>query len=168
MYELDGLQHGPIVVGSFEESPKINGEENSLEQTTSFDMDSLTWLQVARAAIQERMERYAVSEIKFNLMAVVRDKRSILQQRLKQLTEQAGVAEDDPSVQDLNLELMNEEEKRRSWERENQRRRHNYIPFCVELLKALAASGKLPQMTDEARQRVAAKKRKLDQHKLTK
>jgi ubiquitin carboxyl-terminal hydrolase L5 len=167
VYELDGLQPGPIVVGNYEDvTPKANGdsgaEGSSLAPAASFDMDSLAWLPVARAAIQERIERYSASEIKFNLMAVVQDKRAILEKRQNQLTKEAGMADDEPSVQELKAQLEQEAEKRRLWESENQRRRHNYLPFCVELLKALAGSGKLPTLTEEARERVSSKKRKME------
>ena len=41
------------------------------------------WLGVARSAIQARIEKYSASEIKFNLMAIIRDKRAVLPSLLR-------------------------------------------------------------------------------------
>jgi hypothetical protein len=45
-----------------------------------------TWLQVAQPAIQARIERYAASEIRFNLMAMVKDRRMVVQERITEVT----------------------------------------------------------------------------------
>ena len=44
------------------------------------------WLEKACPAIQQRIERYAASEIRFNLMAMVQDRRVRLGKQLEQLT----------------------------------------------------------------------------------
>ena len=72
--------------------------------------------------------------IKFNLMAVIQDKRIALKD-----TDVVG--------------LQVEEAKRAQWKLENQRRRHNYVPLCVSLLKELARTGKLPTLVKEAKER---------------
>jgi len=135
VYELDGLQSGPIVVGSYAEEA---------EKTKSTN-----WLSVAREAIQKRMQGDA---IKFNLMAVTKDKRLGLKERI----------EADPSDGSLIHHLSMEEEKRKQWELENQRRRHNFVPLCVSLLKELARAKELPNLMEEAkarkRQKLAGKK----------
>lgn len=48
VYELDGIQQGPILLGEAGDN----------------------WINVAKAAINERIQRYAESEIRFNLLAV--------------------------------------------------------------------------------------------------
>ena len=50
LYELDGLQPGPILLANLE------GKD---------------WIPFAREAIQARIEKYATEEIRFNLLAVV-------------------------------------------------------------------------------------------------
>ena len=62
VYELDGLQSGPIVIGDYEKEPD--------------------WMAVARTAIQERMTTLGDGEIKFNLMAIIKDKRVGLEEKL--------------------------------------------------------------------------------------
>ena len=47
-----------------------------------------------------------------------------------------------------------EEEKRAQWAVQNERCHHNYLPFAMELLTALAASGKLPHYTQRAKERM--------------
>jgi ubiquitin carboxyl-terminal hydrolase L5 len=128
VYELDGLQSGPIVVGQY-------------------DDDTQDWLSVARTAIQERMVGDA---IKFNLMAVLQDKRMLLKDKLEKGDETAR------------FPLEMEETKRAQWKLENQRRRHNYVPLCVSLLKELAKAGKLEGLvkgaTEKKQQQQAARK----------
>ena len=53
VYELDGLQEGPIALGV------VSGEAAG------------AWLDVARPAIQERIAKYTGSEIRFNLVRCV-------------------------------------------------------------------------------------------------
>jgi len=138
VYELDGLQSGPIVVGKHaEEDQKGNAPK------------STKWLSVAREAIQKRMEGDA---IKFNLMAVTKDKRLGLKEMI----------EANPTDGSLIHHLNMEEEKRKQWELENQRRRHNFVPLCISILKELARAKKLPELLDEAkarkRQKIAGRK----------
>ena len=126
VYELDGLQSGPIVIGELQENE--------------------SWYTIARNAIEQRMD--ASPEIKFNLMAVVGDRRIMLEQQL-----QLG----DDSAQ---AELAEQHAKRAQWKSENERRRHNYVPLCVALLKELARQGTLPQLVSEAQERAQAKRDK--------
>jgi ubiquitin carboxyl-terminal hydrolase L5 len=125
VYELDGLQSGPIVIG---------------------DADGDTpWYSVARTAIQQRMN--ASPEIKFNLMALVADRRILLEQQAA-------------SGADVAMELATQVAKREQWKSENERRRHNYVPLCVNLITELARQGKLPELIAQAGERVRAKQAK--------
>jgi len=121
VYELDGLQKGPILVGSVPES-----EDGPIPG----------WLTVARSAIQERMGHFGATAIKFNLMGVIQDKR-------------IGASDE---------VLAQEEAKRKEWVLENERRRHNYVPLCMAMLQELAKLGKLEKLTQEAKERQAAKR----------
>lgn len=138
VYELDGLQSGPIVVGKYEDED----QKGDVPRSTK-------WLSVARDAIQKRMEGDA---IKFNLMAVTKDKRLGLKEKIEQ----------NPTDGSLIHNLNMEEEKRKNWELENQRRRHNFVPLCVSILKELARAKQLPSLMEEAkarkRQKIADKK----------
>lgn len=119
VYELDGLQRGPIIVGTF-----------SAEEPTS-------WLSVAREAIQERMN--ATEAIKFNLMAVIQDQRVDLKRKLSELENDNDKAAEHSEVV---AAMAGQDAKRKQWQLENQRRRHNYVPLCMEMLKGLASTGR--------------------------
>lgn len=118
VYELDGLKSGPIDLGAVNES----------------------WLATARTAIEARIAQYAAKEIKFNLMAIVRDRRAVLNDKL--------LAGADPAQ--IELEQASEVAKRAAWAAENARRRHNYIPLVVDIFKVLAANAKLQPLIDTA------------------
>ena len=113
LYELDGLQGGPI---SFGECTDDN------------------WLSLARDQIQTRIQKYAQSEIRFNLLALVQDKKEQAQKQL----EEATAAGNQDLIQTLNLKIEQENEKQQKWKTENERRRHNYVPLIFELLQQLA------------------------------
>ena len=147
VYELDGLQQGPIRVGEF---------------NTNEDKDQ--WIKVARDAIQARLSNYSPSEIKFNLMAIVQDRRTYLNDRLRALVN-IGIEESDPAMVQIQSELHVEEEKRSRWALENARRRHNYLPFCVELLRSLAGSGKMDGLVAKAKTSASEKRKRAEEWK---
>ena len=69
--------------------------------------------------LQRRIERYPAGEVRFNLMAVCRDLRI----RAQEIGDLEGLAR--------------EKRKRRAWEWENALRRHNFVGFTGEVLKAV-------------------------------
>jgi ubiquitin carboxyl-terminal hydrolase L5 len=148
VYELDGLQTGPIVVGSY------NDTDSTADSAAETDADS-QWLSIARAAIQERMIAGG-DHVKFNLMAVIQDKRVKLQEDL--LASQA--AGDEQLIASLLCQADAQTVKREQWKVENQRRRHNSVPLCMALLKELAAAGSLPVLVKEAQERDQVKRQK--------
>ena len=64
MYELDGLKRGPIAHG----------------ECTEHD-----WLGKVCPVIQSRIEKYASSEIRFNLMALIKSPKQALEERLAKI-----------------------------------------------------------------------------------
>jgi len=100
LYELDGLQPAPIAHGTstFEEFPEK-----------------------VIPVLQRRIERYPANEIRFNLLAMVRD----LRVRAREIGDQEM--------------LLREEQKRNDWQFENALRRHNFVGFAGEVLKGVIA-----------------------------
>ena len=109
LYELDGLQKGPVLLG---------------ELPTGAD-----WLEAVQPAIQARIERYAGAEIRFNLMAIVASKAEALRAQL------AALPAGDVAAVELQRQVDLEEQKRARWKAENVRRKHNYVPFIINLLR---------------------------------
>ena len=100
LYELDGLQPAPIAHGP-----------------STLDDFPARVLPV----LERRIARYPADEIRFNLMAMVRD----LRVRARE-------------VGDHEM-LMAEETKRNGWQFENALRRHNFVGFAGEVLKGVMA-----------------------------
>lgn len=98
LYELDGLQPAPITHGActFTEFPEK-----------------------VIPVLQRRIGRYPATEIRFNLLAMVRDLRI----RAREMGDLEG--------------LQREERKRNDWQFENALRRHNFVGFAGEILKGV-------------------------------
>ncbi|KAL8953090.1 MAG: hypothetical protein Q9222_001028 [Ikaeria aurantiellina] len=101
LYELDGLQPAPISHGN----------------CTADDFPDKVI-----PVLQRRIERYPAQEIRFNLMAMVRD----LRLRAREVGDQQW--------------LYQEEQKRNAWQWENSLRRHNFIGFIGQILKGVVHS----------------------------
>jgi len=152
LWELDGLKGGPIDLGT---------------ATTS------DWIDKVRPVIQKRIERYAKSEIRFNLLAVVGNKAQIFTQEIqnweKNITTMTALAAEaqgeeaedlkqkiqaaQEEVTKLQNKVSAEEEKFKAWKAENVRRKHNYVPFLVNLLRILAEKGELMPLVQKAKER---------------
>ena len=71
LYELDGLKPGPICLG---------------------ECTDATWLDAVTPAINERIRRYEGTEIRFNLLALIRNRREMYAEELEALEARAGAA----------------------------------------------------------------------------
>jgi len=137
VYELDGLREGPIDLG------KITDD----------------WLDVARPAVEQRIQRYSGSEIRFNLMAIISDMKMKYQKMLNNISAMDNV--DDLAAEEvfrLQTLIADEEQKAARFRAENIRRKHNYIPFIVELMKIMADEGKLVNLIKEEKRKANEKK----------
>jgi ubiquitin carboxyl-terminal hydrolase L5 len=176
VYELDGLQAGPIVIA---ECPKED------------------WLDQAQLNLKARIETYQASgssELRFNLMAVVQSKLAAYEteQKMAMYTRQRATVkllslgediellddlDDDeapatvPSIDDmpenleelkqysaeqtskiatLEAEIAEEKAKRSAWKQENVLRRTDLTPLVLAVMKNLAAKNQLVPLFDTA------------------
>eukprot|EP00294_Goniomonas_avonlea_P013588 CAMPEP_0114554856 /NCGR_PEP_ID=MMETSP0114-20121206/8434_1 /TAXON_ID=31324 /ORGANISM="Goniomonas sp, Strain m" /LENGTH=365 /DNA_ID=CAMNT_0001739933 /DNA_START=9 /DNA_END=1106 /DNA_ORIENTATION=+ len=185
LYELDGLQKGPTHLG------KIENER---------------WWEMVAPLLQERIARYAASEIRFNLLAIVRNKRdaylergaslvaqrALLEERIvaaggsassipanplaDQTVPPATLTDEEKAVSALPLDdavsragvvcaqlselrslIAQEEYKFANWKKENERRRHNFIPAIMTLICELSKKGELEQLTAKATRKAQAR-----------
>ena len=147
LYELDGLKPAPISLGAVEGG--VEGTE---------------WLVRAKESIDARIRRYAEKEIRFNLLAIVRNRRDVFTERLDELRARkasmaSGMDTDEQRQQRQQLEeeereaeaaIGEEEAKYAKWRTENARRQHNYVPFIFHTLRLLAEKGKLQEVMESA------------------
>ncbi|KAJ2161863.1 ubiquitin carboxyl-terminal hydrolase [Coemansia sp. RSA 552] len=155
LYELDGLKAGPVDHGATED-----------------------WLEDAGRVIEKRMGEYSQSEIRFNLMAVIGDRRKVLgseistvdagiqrmTERLSALRLDAG-AESRAEASRVESELgelatrragleqlvERENDKFARYKFDNALRKHNFIPLVYQLLRGMAEKGALQPAADQAK-----------------
>jgi len=147
LYELDGLKEGPVDLGSI--SPETD------------------WLDLARPIIEERILRYSNDEIHFNLMAIISERKMTYEKGIQELTLQLSQNDSSVDVDRIQIELdrlqtllAEEEMKMKRYQLENVRRKHNYIPLIMELLKILAETGQLEPLMEKAKQKAEEKHQK--------
>jgi len=164
VYELDGLQEGPIEIGP------VSGND---------------WLATVKPEIQRRMQKYQSSEsseIRFNLLSISDDpsypieeeitKQRFIRQRANiklvsfgeevfledevddddepdgvltfeelpdDVAELKKLADDATAkIDKLSKDIADDLKKKAQWKKENTRRRHDYVPFLLCALKHLA------------------------------
>jgi len=99
------------------------------------------------------MNRYNEGEIHFNLMAIVTDRKTLYERQKINVCDPAELER---------LQTLIEEETRKSkrYQIENIRRKHNYLPLIMELLKILAKEGKLVPLYQKAKEKALEKESK--------
>lgn len=95
-------------------------------------------------------------------MALVSDRKMIYERQLEELLNESrmlGVESDalNNEVPRLRMLIEYEDVKMSRYKQEMARRRHNYLPFIVALLKILAEEKKLTMLLEKAKERVAKK-----------
>lgn len=170
VYELDGLQRGPIILGSVPESGN--------------------WFPLVKRELERRIEMHAGRELRFTLLAlckaqkaVIRDQRANFTARMTAITNAlatvgaggtpAAHSDADPSfslagdaaglalqlaqttaaLKDLDVRDVEQDAKYARYRLENIRRRHNYVPFIIQLFKELATKKELLPLMDAAKER---------------
>lgn len=97
-------------------------------------------------------------------MAIVSDKKIIYEKQLQALQKQIENSGMETDAQHIEIDKLKgiieeEESKIRRYQIENVRRKHNYIPLIMELLKLLAKEGKLMSLYERAKERSIKKQK---------
>jgi len=121
--ELDGLHSCPKVI----DVPSKN----------DWPFSGLTAIREKANTIMK--ESGAGSEIRFSLMAIVRDRIDLIKERIStisddQASKETTLTSGERSI--LEADLADEISKRSQDDIDNIRRRHNFVPLAIELLKA--------------------------------
>lgn len=127
LYEIDGLQPAPINHGA------CTDEEFS---------------EKVIPVLQRRIGRYPITEIRFNLLAMIRDPRVAATE-----------------IGDFEM-VKREQDKREAWKWENALRKHNFVGFAHEVLKGVIGAklkeGTYDKWITETREKV---KQRLEERK---
>lgn len=168
-FELDGLARGPVRL-----PPSSDGEAG--------------WVASAAEALRKRIDGYTGGELRFTLLAVVRDARFVARDAARvaqdELDEVCGAllslegqADGDEASAlrarevALRVNIAAAEaaetaanERRADWAAENARRRHNFVPLLLALLRGLADAKKLEGLLalGRADETAAASRRKAE------
>jgi len=142
IYELDGLKPGPVDHGPA-------GED---------------WTDNVRSVIEARMMKYTQGEIQFNLMGIIQDKTIRYNSQLKSIS---GMSIDSQMAEVARIEMLlaEEENKRAKWKQENIRRRHNYLPLIMEMLRCLAERDELLPIYNKAKEKTIELEKKKKEKK---
>ncbi|KAJ2337071.1 hypothetical protein GGH92_007603 [Coemansia sp. RSA 2673] len=153
LYELDGLKRGPIDHGESED-----------------------WLERVGEVIQQRMGEYKEGEIRFNLMAVIGDRRKMLSEQITsvdrdisrlmaeleklRLGESKDLGDVESRIAGLNSERAGlehlvdlENGKFARYQFDNSLRKLNFIPFVYQLVRAMAEKGVLEPAVEKAKEK---------------
>lgn len=134
------------------------------EEADDGDGDDGDWLDRVGPFIQDRISKHPAGEVRFNLMAVVGSRLRAAEERVRRAEEAVASASSSSSSADpsavaaasdelaaARVSLGAERDRRARWAAENERRKHNLLPFMFELLRSLAERGKLQGLIEEAK-----------------
>lgn len=90
---------------------------------TSIGPAGENWLDVAISSLQQRIQRYQMGEIRFNLIAICKDRIVAANEKIEELEaiklslgDNASQAEEvEAQLQDLKQQISDEEVKRKRW-----------------------------------------------------
>ncbi|KAG1659582.1 Ubiquitin carboxyl-terminal hydrolase isozyme L5 [Nymphon striatum] len=137
LYELDGLKDGPIDLGAIP--------------------SDTYWLETVKPVIEKRMQKEIIKLTKICKSISFLHKLKI-QNFSKETNCTVAMPDDEDGmdtstvqteIEDIKMLIEVENEKKERYKTENIRRKHNYLPFIMELLKSLGKEGLLVSILDK-------------------
>jgi len=142
LYEIDGLQKGPRLIDGCDET---------------------NWFEKASNVLKQRMASYQSKELRFTLLAICKDLKTKYNEEIS--TIKSGNNDNKERLQELQQLIKSEEVKRIKWKNENIRRRHNYFPFILNLIRILGEKKVLRDLTEKAKEKKKEKLKRMEQEK---
>lgn len=199
LYELDGLQRGPIRLEGVPEHASTAGAAAAATSAAGA-APSAGWLPAARRAVEERMARYSgTGEIRFTLLSVKGSRLLAAKRKLGQASARLAVAQQllasgggstaraqamvafpaallgagwapeptlgaletqvaelEVATRTIKAEVDELQAERAAWAAENERRKHNWVPFAIALMEECQRAGKLDSMVEKGNERAMA------------
>jgi len=118
LLEFDGLKEAPVILTS-----------------SIADQD---WIRAALENLQSRIASVPSNEIRFNLMAVIQDRTLPIREQLEALD-----ADNEWQRADLQVMLAELDQRKEARRRDNQLRRHNFVPLVMAILNLMVSKGRL-------------------------
>jgi len=138
IYELDGLQKGPVLLGEAKDD----------------------WIAEVCPHIQSRIQKYASTEIRFNLIALIKNRKTACLEEIKKQEAIVTSADGDVAketaksrIAELQATVSAQERQFATWKEENVRRKHNYVPFIMTLLEQLAKHQHLSGLVEKGKEK---------------
>jgi ubiquitin carboxyl-terminal hydrolase L5 len=108
------------------------------------------------------MSRYASAEIRFNLLALIKNREDVYKTRIGEIEERISNINNSTELMQLNeereqlsLKIEMEKDKFKRYERENSLRKHNFIQFIYNIIRILAERGELQARIEYARKEMS-------------
>ncbi|XP_064396173.1 ubiquitin carboxyl-terminal hydrolase isozyme L5-like [Halichondria panicea] len=167
LYELDGLKEGPVDLGKCDEGDWLKSVKPVLDKRMqSYAADEIHFNLMAVVSDRKReLSRKCVGLDKRRDLAALRIQSIMegvevmdegpggLPSDLEQL---AAIIEDTESkIAQCKVQLAQENTKMERYQLENIRRKHNYLPLIMEVLKILAKRGELVKLCEQAKTKKA-------------
>jgi len=85
-----------------------------------------------------------------------------IDQKYTTIAPEQGLEEVNQLLEEAQAVMTSEEDKQNKWKKENERRRHNYVPLIFKLLEHMGKKGMLEELLEDA---VQKKKEKVEAEK---
>ncbi|XP_003387076.1 PREDICTED: ubiquitin carboxyl-terminal hydrolase isozyme L5-like [Amphimedon queenslandica] len=165
LYELDGLKTGPIDHGATDSTDWLNTVRPILEKRMqSYSAGEIHFNLLALVSDKRAVYKKEIVKLDTRKELAAKKIQSVLSGGGESMEDNSGLPDDPEQLQviieeaegeviRLNELIRIENDKMETYRLENIRRRHNYLPLIMELLKTLAKKGRLVSLCEEAKKR---------------